>query len=430
MGRRGGGVGVDVVVIGAVVAVGVVVAGLVNDIGRVDYSAQIPGCDVVVPPSEIRRINFSAVGMSVGYDNPDYPWFSGPKASAMSDALKAALPPGVDVEFGTPADSLLFEPILDWHRPDSAGAVDGLSGWTKAEGTLIRGATSSSLSVEVRLSDAQAPPCIAGHLDRRVKRSDGTIIDVREQWVEFGGIGNPARTVTAYLTDGTTIQALSGFVMRDGDAEKAYSGRESLAVDELTALVTAPGLRVTAPVPDGMPAPPEACSAGASGDGPEIDREIIDRLNRSLDDRWRTELAGIATLDRPLGSLQLSDFDNLGACEELTADVAGSTSRMNISITGGVALPTEVDAPDPIVDGLRRSTRVLPDGSVVQRVEKFPTPEPTDPGDLPSLDEVRSVTVIRPSGTQVSVSSSAQPPAVQLTLDQLESLATTPGLEL
>ncbi|WP_083742631.1 hypothetical protein [Rhodococcus sp. MTM3W5.2] len=417
-------------VVGAVVAVGVVVAGLLNDVGGGEYSAQIPGCDVVVPPSEVRRINFAAVGTSAGYDNANYPWFSGPKATAMSDALKDALPPGVEVEFGTPADSLLFEPILDWHRPDSAGAVDGLSGWTKAEGTLIRGATYSSLSVEVRHSDEPVPSCIAGHLDRRVKRADGTIVDSREQWVEFGGIGNQARTVTAYLTDGTTIQALSGFVMRDGDAEKAYSGRVPLGIDELTALVTAPGLRVTAPVPEGMSAPPEGCSAAASGDGPEIDRKTIDRLNRSLDDQWQTELAGIATLDRPIGSLQLSDFDNLGACEVLTADVAGSTSRMDISITGGVALPTEVDAPDRIVDGLRRSARVLPDGSVVQRVEKFPSPAPTNPGDMPSLDEVRSVTVIRPSGTQVSVSSSAQPPAVQLTLDQLEAIATTPGLEL
>ncbi|MFG1781279.1 hypothetical protein ACGFIU_02485 [Rhodococcus oryzae] len=430
MGRRVGGVGVDVVVVGAVVAVGVVVAGLVNDIGGGEYSARIPGCDVVVSLSEVGRINFAAVGMSDGYENPNYPWFSGPKATAMSDALKGALPPGVEVEFGNPADSLFFDPILDWHRPDSAGAVDGLSGWTKAEGTLIRGATSSSLSVEVRQSDASVPSCIAGHLDRRMKRPDGTIIDSREQWVEFGGNGNPARTVTAYLTDGTTIQAQSGFVMRDGDAEKAYSRRVPLTIDELTALVTAPGLRVTAPVQEGMPAPPEACSAGGSGDGPEIDRKTIDRFNRSLDGRWRAELAGIATLDRPLGSLQLSDFDNLGACEVLTADVAGSTSRMDISITGGVSLPTEAGAPDRSVEGMRRSTRVLQDGSVVRRVEKSPSPEPTDSGDLPSLDEVRSVTVTRPSGTQVSVSSSARPPAVQLTLDQLESIATTPGLEL
>ncbi|MGW6379132.1 hypothetical protein ACWFRB_24010 [Rhodococcus sp. NPDC055112] len=350
----------------------------------------------------------------------------------MSVALKDALPTGVEVEFGAPSESLLFEPILDWHRPDSPDVepADGISGWTRAAGTLTRGATSSSLSVEIRHSAEPVPPCFAGHIDRRIKRADGTVVDYREQRVEFGGIGNPARTVTAYLPDGTTIQAQSGFGMREGDAEKAYGERVPLAIDELTTIVTAPGLRVTAPIPEGAPAPPEACSAGMSGDGPEIDRATIDRLNRSLDEQWQTEFAGIATLDRPVGSLQLSDFDNLGACEVLTADIAGSMSRLDISITGGVELPTDAAATERTVKGLRKSTKTLPDGSVVQRVEKLPSPERSDPGDPLSLDEVRSVMVTRPSGTQVLVSSSAQLPAVQLTLDQLESLAVTPGLEL
>ncbi|MFC7450225.1 hypothetical protein [Rhodococcus daqingensis] len=414
MGRRGGGVGVDVVVIGAVVAVGVVVAGLLNDAGREDYSAQIPGCDVVKPPAESRRINFAFAG-SPSYDNPRYPWFSGPKATAMTAALEGALPEDAELEFAPPSQSLHFEPILDFgdatDLPDGINAED-FGGSTTAQGTLTRGETSGSLMVDVRRARSTVPPpCVAGELDRRSTLPDGTVIDSQEQ---ARGL---TRSVMAYLPDGT------GMWVR---AEGEESGQAPLTIEELTAIVTAPGLRVTALVPAGTPSPPEPCSV--KEDEPatyEFDRATVDRLNRVLDDHWQRRPAGPATLDRPLGSLQLSDLDagRSGVCEVLTVTTAESESRLHVAIAAEA--PPRMDEPER-PNGPHRSTETFPDGTVVERVEVAPSPA----GGATGTETIRSVTVTKPSGVQIRVSSSAQAPADPLGIDELEAIATAPGLEL
>lgn len=413
MGRRGGGVGVDVVVIGAVVAVGVVVAGLLNDIGREEYSAQIPGCDVVEPAVEPRRINIGWAGYP-SYDNPRYPWFSGSKATVMTAALAGALPEGAELEFAPPSQSLVFQPILDLSdavvEPEGVDAED-FGGSTSAQGKLTRGSSSGSLTVDVRRARSKEPrPCVAGELDRRSTLRDGTVIDIQEQ------AGGQTRSVMAYLPDGT------GMWVR---AEGEESSPAPLTIEELTAIVTTPGLRVTTPVSAGIPPPPEQCSA--KEDEPatyEFDRATVDRLNRVLDAHWQLRPAGPMTLDRPLGSLQLSDLDagRSGVCEELTVTTPDSESLLRVAITGEA--PPRIQEPER-PDGPRRSTSTLPDGTVVERVE----PAPSAAGG-PSTETIRSVTVTRPSGARVRVSSSARAPADPLGIDELEAIATAPGLEL
>ncbi|MFI6430607.1 hypothetical protein [Rhodococcus oryzae] len=397
-------------VIGAVVAVGVVVAGLVNDIGGEEYSAQIPGCDVVEPPAKPVRINIGFAGRP-SYDNPRFPWFSGPKATEMTAALTGALPEGVEVEFAPPSQSLQFEPILDFgdasNLPEGFDAED-FGGSTSAQGDLTRGEVSGSLMVDVRRSQSNsAPPCISGGLDRRSILADGTIVDVKER--ARGG----TRSVTGVLPDGTGMWARS----------------DVLTVEELTAIETTPGLRVTAPVPAGTPSPPEPCSA--KEDEPatyEFDRSTVDRLNGALDDHWRLRSAGPATLDRPLGSLRLSDLDagRSGVCEELTVTTPEAKGRLRVSILAEA--PPRVEEPERPHEP-RRSISTLPDGTVVERVEAAPSVA-EGPDSVKATETVRSVTATKLSGIQIRVSSSAQAPAAPLGIDELEAIATAPGLEL
>jgi hypothetical protein len=417
VGRRGGGVGVDVVVIGAVVAVGVVVAGLVNDIGGGEYSAQIPGCDVVEPAFEPQRVNFGWVGHR-SYDNPQYPWFSGPKATAMTAALAEALPEDGELVFAPPSQSLIFEPILGVYEesnlPDGVAAED-VGGSTSAQGTLTRGESSGLLTVDVRRArSTELPPCVAGELDRRARLPDGTVLDIQEQ---ARGV---ARSVMAYLPDGTGMWAR---------AEGEGSSPAPLTIEELTAIVTTPGLRVTAPVSPGTPSPPEPCSVSEGEDSAyEFDRATVDRLNSALDDEWQRRLAVSATLDRPLGSLRLSDLDagSSGVCEELTVTTPEAKSRLRVSIVAEA--PPRVEEPEH-PHGPRRSTSTLPDGTVVERVESAPSVA-EGPGSAKATETIRSVTATKPSGIQIRVSSSGQAPVDPLGIDELEAIATAPGLEL
>nr|WP_211243156.1 hypothetical protein [Rhodococcus oryzae] len=404
-------------VIGAVVAVGVVVAGLVNDIGGGEYSAQIPGCDVVEPAVEPQRVNFGWVGHR-SYDNPQYPWFSGPKATAMTAALAEALPEDSELVFAPPSQSLSFEPILGVYEesnlPEGVAAED-VGGSTSAQGTLTRGESSGLLTVDVRRAlSTELPPCVAGELDRRSTLPDGAVLDIEET------AHGRARSVMAYLPDGT------GMWVR---AEGEESGPASLTIEELTAIVTAPGLRVTAPVPAGTLSPPEPCSA--KEDEPatyEFDRATVDRLNGALDDHWRLPSAGPATLDRPLGSLRLSDLDagRSGVCEELTVTTPEAKSRLRVSIVAEA--PPRVEEPER-PHGPRRSISTLPDGTVVERVEAAPSVA-EGPDSAKATETIRSVTATKPSGIQIRVSSSAQAPADPLGIDELEAIAAAPGLEL
>lgn len=223
----------------------------------VTYPTQIPGCDVVERPGESEWTAF-VVDRDSGYDNPDYPWFSGPKAGAMSRALRDALPGGVEVEFASPERSLIFQPIMSEDAPED-GAPD-YDGNTNADATLSRDGKNGSLSVAVRLSTDAIPACVAGYLDARRTLADGTVVDVLDTWSETNGVRTLSRSASAYAPDGTRVSAYATDAAV-ADSGQANSGTVPLTVDELVVLVTAPGLRVTAPVPPGSATPPASCSS-------------------------------------------------------------------------------------------------------------------------------------------------------------------------
>lgn len=57
----------------------------------IDPTADIPGCDTVEEPGE-RYSSLSVTSGEPSYDDPDFPRFSGPKATAMSNAVVDLLP--------------------------------------------------------------------------------------------------------------------------------------------------------------------------------------------------------------------------------------------------------------------------------------------------------------------------------------------------
>lgn len=168
----------DVVVIVSIVAAGTVVAGLLNDYEAgepgadrvysyvsepVPYPVRIPGCDAVEPPSEPKRLTFATVGPQ-GYDDPRYPWFSGAKAAAMTEAAVDALPDSVELVFASPSQSLQFEPITDVDPsafPQEEDA-DLFNGSTNARGSLVRDGHVGTVTVDVQAWDRPVLPCVAG----------------------------------------------------------------------------------------------------------------------------------------------------------------------------------------------------------------------------------------------------------------------------
>ncbi|WP_107656881.1 hypothetical protein [Nocardia suismassiliense] len=380
------------------------------------FPVEIPGCAVVAPPTEGGLMSW--VGSSpLDYDNPAYPWFSGPKAVAMSRALRDALPDDVDVGFASVEGSLLFEPILG--GPEDAELPAGVDGWTTASGTLRRGAGEGWLMVSVRQSAASVPPCVAGNLDERRQLADGTTVDVQDTWYEINKVRTLSRTAHAYLPDGTEVTTA---VTDDRPDDSGNSGTVPLTVDELAALAAAPGLRVTTPVPPGTPNVPESCS-GVMEPGGKIDESITRRLDAVL---ARIPLDGL-TLDRPLGQLRPADLGTNGVCQAVRISTPGRESRLNVSIATQQRLPD--DAPSNRY-GVRVTTRRLPDGTVIETGESRFTVQSQKPGAQPVPETERTVTVTRPSGTRIQVSSTAADPIEPLPLAQLEAIATTPDLEV
>ncbi|QII05727.1 hypothetical protein BH93_10405 [Rhodococcoides fascians A25f] len=204
-------------VIIAIVAVGVVVAGLLHN--PQPDAITIPGCDEVTQPEDLHRVNFAYVPNG-SYDNADYPWFSRAKAAAMSDALAGALPRGATVEPDSMGPSLVFGPISS----SPGGGISG--GDTSANGFLSMGSVEGGLTVTVSKSDQPPGPCFAGYVDERRTLADGIVVDIS------GGEKN--RRVQAFVPDGSRIDASSAGL---------------LTVEQLMDIVTAPGLRVSVPVP-------------------------------------------------------------------------------------------------------------------------------------------------------------------------------------
>ncbi|MFC9435887.1 hypothetical protein [Nocardia sp. NPDC057030] len=380
------------------------------------YPVDIPGCAVVEPPSSGPFRSFMAVEPR-DYDNPAYPWFSAAKAVAMSQALRDALPDAVDVGFAPVEDSLLFGPIFD--PPTDSGDREVAAGWTTAHGPLLRDGKPGQLTVSVKQSGAPVPPCVAGDLDERRRLADGTTVDVHDTWSESRGVRMLSRSAHAYLPDGTVATASATDDRTDGSG---HSGTVPLSVDDLAAVATAAGLRVTAPVPPGTPGVPETCHGASDGSG-TIDAAAAHRLDAVL---AGIPLAGL-TFDRPLGQLRPSEFGAGGVCQAVRVTTPGRQSLLSIAVSVGQRVPETV-ASGPAGDRVR--FRQLPDGAVAESRESRSTKYANEAGAQPIPEIDRTVTVTRRSGTQVRVSSSAEGGADALPLDQLEAIATDPGLEL
>lgn len=384
----------------------------------VTYPTQIPGCDVVERPGESELISF-VTDSHLGYDNPDFPWFSGPRAGAMSLALREALPAGVEVEFAPPERSLLFQPI-------EGDTESEFGGDTSARATVSRNGKSGSLSVSVQQSGDPAPACIAGYLDARRMLPDGTVVDVLDTWSETDGVRTLSRSARAYVSDGSHVSASSTDAAYTGSGQ-VNSGTVPLTVDELVSIVTAPGLRVTAPVPPGAGSPPESCSSPVEErSGPAIDRATAERFDTVL---ATLPLDGV-TLDRPLGALQPTRLDNGAVCQSVRVTTPGRESTLNIAIAGGQALPSTSAAPESSGTRDRTSVRQLSDGTVVEHGEDYYTSMGMRAGSEAKSTTQRVVTVTRPSGTLVRVASAADAPATPLSFEQLDTIALVPGIEV
>lgn len=313
----------------------------------------------------------------------------------MTQALQDALPGDVEIAFAPVTNSLVFQPILGDPTQDN-----GFGGWTRAHATLLRDDRAGTLAVDVRRSTTPIPPCVAGDLDERRHLPGGTIVDTADTWYEKDGVRTLSREATAYLPDGSVAHANATDQTADG-SDRAVP----LAIDELVALVTAPGLRISAPVPPGTPNPPESCLRFADS-GAVIDQAQARRWDEAL---AQIPLGGV-TLDRPLGALLPGEMGG-GVCQAVRVTTPGRQSRLSVAITTGHPLPQETE-----YSSYDRATRRLPDGTVVETMERRSPPS-------------RTVTATRRSGVQIRVTST-DASAELLPFAVLEEIALNPGLEV
>ena len=387
---------------------------------EVAFPTTIPGCDVVEPPSvESATLSASFTSEDV-YDNPQYPWYSGPRSVMMTRAVADALPDGVDVLFGSHRESLTFQPI------PMASTEPGEplpQGFASASGEVGRGDSRGQLAVSVSQGDGVVPPCVAGSVTERSRAADGTVMDANESWYEYGSDRTTFRSVVAYAPDGSQISATSSDAA--GFQSTNTGERDTvLTVDELKALAALPELRVTAAVPADTPEPVGGCdnSFGYFSGDQTIDAASAAALNSALD--------GVDVGQRfepKLGTLMLADFETGVVCTR--ADVLGTGADVSISIRGGQALPTVPSVYDPAYPGRPLETEMLDGGAVMQVEESKYSYSPAAEGG-PTGGMRRSVTVTYPSGTQVEVRSHAEDPDEPLGVDTLRTIATTDGLDI
>lgn len=399
----------DAMIIVSIISIGVIVAGLTNDpdieadsaaaeivFEPADDSADIPGCDTVERGGETG----SAVEVSFGvepetYDNPDYPWFDGPRASAMSEALVDSLPPDVELKFAGPRQSLVFQPIPGGSDSGTATILES----TSAMGTLVRDGAEGMVTVYVAQDGTPAPPCVAGALDSRQTEADGTVVDTRDTWYEYAGQRTAIRDAVAYTPDGSRVSAST-----------AGADRLVLSVEELADMVLLPELRTTYSVPSGTVAPPTPCTVQGSTDGGiPLTREVLAELNESLNTFWDSVSRSV-TLDRPLGSLQLDQYSPTSACADL---VYGAAQTLTVSVTPTAG--SYDNDPDRSYPGYEQTSEMLPDGSVL-RISGIYVTSPTGwPQQTVSLETV--------SGMKITVRASDR----AVGLDLLRSVAQTAG---
>ncbi len=244
----------DVAVVFAIVAVGVVIAAATNDPGPdatpvgsgyvaepVEYPVRIPGCATVEPPEEERAYAYEVAVGELVYDDPANTWLDAPKARAMSDSLRRALPGGVvtsDASAGgsISGDPFEFEPIP---RIDPALDIDP---GTTADGVVARNGGEGVVAVNVARAEPGPVECRADLVDSREVHSDGTVVDVQETWSEYDGVRTTTRVVRVYWPDGTHVTASAS----NQDAQLRTTETVPLSIDELTVLALLPELRWTA----------------------------------------------------------------------------------------------------------------------------------------------------------------------------------------
>ena len=399
---RRGGVWTDVPVVVAIVSVGTVVAGILDNQQR--YVASIPGCDVVLPAEE--GFSFSIGSYGGRYDNPDYPWLTAAKASAMSTALIESLPTDVELEFAAPSDSLVFQPMHIY--PEGAEIAEGvtvedISGDSTASGVVGRGDARAPLRVSVEEWDGEIPPCVEERIDERTTLPDGTVVDTLDAVSDSDGASTHRRTAVAYFADSLV------------HARTSNEGSDSLLpleVDELRSIVSNPELRVIAEVPEGTPPPPRDCGSYQENPTLPLSKTMVERIGASLADQWAVVFPDTQS-DRPIGDLVLGSSGSGSACNIVNVSTPTGSTELNVEIsirdTSGWRNTDAQDSP-----GVSRST--LPDGTVVTRRS-----DDTPTGGQPS----EWLSVLRPSNTLVQFSFGDG-----IDADSLVELASAPGLDL
>lgn len=182
-------------------------------------------------------------------------------------------------------------------------------------------------------------------------------------------------------------------------------------------IVVDPRLRVSTPAPTNTPAPTENCNGYSEAEGPPLTREQAERLDGVL--------ATVAPNGRMLNPLQLAGYSSSILCTALS-DI-GAGTRFTFSITGGQPLPVE-ERPDAF-SGNQKTFRTTDDGTVVQTERSYYSVSSMEEPDDGTMQIAHSVSVTRADGTAISVSATS-PTQPALTLEQLESIALTSGLEL
>ncbi|MCZ4080033.1 hypothetical protein O1W68_18965 [Rhodococcus sp. H36-A4] len=217
---------------------------------EVDYPQVIPGCTAVDEPEETLYSSLFVSSVQ-SYDNPAAPWFSGPKAHLMSEALVRVLPG--DTEFD---DGVIpyFDPIPEREGAAEEEVVDS----TNATASISRNNRSGYLSVGVSQSTGSVPPCVAGNLDERRTMPDGTVVDTHDTWQEVNGERTSERSAFAYRTDGSWIAV---YLSAPGQQEDL-----PIPLDILADIATDPAFITSSAPPAGTPGNSADCGSSAFSD--------------------------------------------------------------------------------------------------------------------------------------------------------------------
>lgn len=392
----------DVAVVVAIVSVGTVIAGVLHD--PVPSVESIPGCDVVLPAEE--GFSFSIGSYGGQYDNPDYPWLTAAKASAMSTALIESLPADVELEFAPPSDSLVFQPMHIY--PEGVEIAEGvtvedISGDSTASGVVGRGDARAPLRVSVEEWDGEIPPCVEERIDERTTLPDGTVVDTLDAVSSYDGAPTHRRTAVAYHED-TLVHART--------SNEGSDAMLPLAVDELRGIVANTQLRVTTEVPGGTPPPRRDCGSSQEYPAPALTKDVVERIGSALAQQWAAVFPDAST-DLPVGDLVPGSYSSGSACTIVNVSTPTGSTELRIEISKrDITGRQSTDEQDN--SGVSRST--LPDGTVVTR-RSDDTPRDGQSSEW--------LSVLRPSNTlvQFSFGDGIDP-------DSLVALASAPGLDL